>query len=533
MLSIVKTYIIKQEYRDSVQLMRAASAASKLEGVGIASVLMGTPKNKPLLEEVNLLTPEAEKATANDIIISVKTSTEAVAQITIDFIIDFMNKEAASVQETTTVFRSIRGALTRIPEVNLAVISVPGEYATRDTRLALEQNLNVLLFSDNVPLEDESMLKNEAHKRGLILMGPDCGTAMIKNIGLAFSNIVKPGPIGIVAASGTGTQEVMTLCHHRGVGVTHAIGTGSRDVKDTIGGISMIDGLHALDRDPTIKLIIIVSKPPEEKTLRKILSEVQKCSKPVIINFLGKKAGYYDYPGKAITVNTLEEAAYSATNFVQSNELICVPTIFDDTTQVKRLLNDAKATLNSKQKYIRGLYAGGTFTFEAAMIISDILPESDSLWTNVKLKGTKLTNDPKISKEHTLIDMGADEFTVGKPHPMIDQTERTKRFLEEIEDPEVAVIILDFVLGYGSHEDPINDMREAFSKWKALDRTIHIVTHVCGTDLDPQDIKKSMTLLNDLGIHVMPTNAQAAKLAALIATRGHINESTTLVKKNG
>ena len=523
-MPIVKTHIIKQEYRDSVQLMRAASAAGKLEGVEIASVLMGTPKNKPLLDEVKLLTPEAKKATANDIIISVRTATEAIAQDTIDFIIDFMNKETTSVQETTSVFRSIRGALSGISEANLAVISVPGEYATRDTRLAIEQNLNVLLFSDNVPIEDEIMLKKEAHKRGVILMGPDCGTAMIKNIGLAFSNIVKPGPIGIVAASGTGTQEVMTLCHNVGVGVTHAIGTGSRDVKDIIGGISMIDGLHALDRDPIIKLIIIVSKPPEEKTLRKILHETQKCSKPVIINFLGKKAGYFDHPGKIITVNTLEEAAYSATNFFKSNELKCISINFNDVPQVNRILNDSLSTLNTDQKYIRGLYAGGTFTFEAAMIISNILPEGNSLWTNVKLEKTNLIDNPKSSKEHTLIDMGDDEFTVGKPHPMIDQTERTNRFLEEIKDPEVAVILLDFVLGYGSHEDPVNDMREAFYKWKTLDHTIHIIAHVCGTELDPQDVKKSIALLNDLGIIVMPTNAQAAKLAALIVARGSINE---------
>jgi succinyl-CoA synthetase alpha subunit len=504
--------------------MRAASAANKLEGIEIASVLMGTPKNKPLLEEVKLLTPEAQKAGSNDIIISVRANTDIDATNAIKFIIDFMSQEAVTTDERITIFRSIRGALSGIPETNLAVISVPGEFAARDARIALMKNLNVLLFSDNVTLEDEMFLKKEAHKRGLILMGPDCGTAIIKNVGLGFANVVTPGPIGIVAASGTGTQEVSVLCHRRGIGITHAIGTGSRDVQDAVGGISMIDGLHSLDRDPSIQLIVIVSKPPEEKTMQRILDEVQKCSKPIIINFLGKKAGYCDYPRKTLTVNTLEEAAYSASHFIHSKELRRVSVGFDDKEQKDRIIEDIKYDLTPEQKYIRGLFAGGTFTFEAAMILSDILPNSEALWTNVKFEGTRLIDNPKISKEHTLIDMGKDEFTIGKPHPIIDQTERTRRFLEEIKDPETAVILIDFVFGYGSQEDPIAEMKEAFSQWKSLDRKVPIVTHICGTELDPQDINNSITVLKNLGVHVMPTNAQAVKLAALIATRGNINQ---------
>jgi FdrA protein len=382
-----------------------------------------------------------------------------------------------------------------------------------------------MLFSYNVSLEDEVVLKNQAHKKGLIIMGPDCGTAMIKNIGLGFANVVIPGPIGIVAASGTGTQEVMVLCHRMGVGVTHAIGTGSRDVKEAVGGISMIGGLNALDRDPNVKLILIVSKPPDEKILQRVLQEVHRCQKPVIINFLGKKAGYCDITGKSLTVNTLEEAAYSASHFVHSNELKRTSVTFDDNEQIKKILDVTQSILAPEQRYIRGLFAGGTFTFEAAMIISEILPSTDNLWTNVKLEHTNLIDNPYKSKEHTLIDMGADEFTVGKPHPMIDQTERTRRFLEEINDPQTVVILMDFILGWGSHEDPVSDMQEAFIKWNALNRKIPIVSHVCGTELDPQDYNKSISRLTSNGVYVMSTNAQAARLAALIATR------TTMVKE--
>ncbi|MHA1966717.1 MAG: acyl-CoA synthetase FdrA [Candidatus Hodarchaeales archaeon] len=520
---VIKTHIIKQEYRDSVQLMRSASAASKLEGIVLASVLMGTPNNKPLLEEVNLLTPEAKDAGPNDIVISVRTNTDASANDAIAFIIDFLAQEATSFQDVSLTYKSIRGALASAPDANLAVISVPGHFATRETRLALEKDLNVLLFSDNVSIDDEIRLKKMAHKKGLIVMGPDCGTAMVKNVGLGFANVVIPGPIGIVAASGTGTQEVLVLCHKRGVGVTHAIGTGSRDVKDLVGGISMIDGLRALDQDPSIRLIIIVSKPPEDATMNKVLKEVKSCSKPVIINFLGKKAGYFDHLGISLTVTTLEEAAYSATYYIKTNELTLKPITFNDEDMVKSVLKESQNGLNSNQKYIRGLYAGGTFTFEAAMIISGILPPNENLWTNVNLKGSKIIDNPRISKEHTLIDLGADEFTIGKPHPMIDQTERTQRFLKEINDPEVAVILLDFVLGFGSHKDPVEDMKEAFSIWKSSPNPIPIVAHICGTELDPQDYSKSFELLDGLGITVMSSNAQAARLAALIAIRGKVD----------
>lgn len=520
---LIKTHIIKQEYRDSVQLMRSASAANKLEGVVLASVLMGTPKNKPLLEEVNLLTPEAKDAGPNDIVISIRAKTDTSANDAIAFIIDFLAQETTSPQDVLLTYKSIRGALTSVPEANLAVISVPGQFATRETRLALEKDLNVLLFSDNVSIEDEVLLKEMAHVKGLIVMGPDCGTAMIKNIGLGFANVVMPGPVGIVAASGTGTQEILVLCHNKGVGVTHAIGTGSRDINDIIGGISMIDGLKALDQDHSIKLIVIVSKPPEDATMKKVLNEIKTCTKPVIINFLGKKAGYFDFPRKTLSVNTLEEAAYSAADFINTKELKLNSIIFDDENKVKNILKGIKSNLDSKQRYIRGLYAGGTFTFEAVMIISEILPSNDTLLTNIKLEGTTMIDNPRRSQKHTLIDLGADEFTVGKPHPMIDQTERTTRFLEEISDPEVAVVILDFVLGYGSHKDPIGDMKEAFEVWKSSPNPIPVIAHVCGTDLDPQDYSYSVKFLEELGVIVMPTNAQAARLAALVVIRGEVD----------
>lgn len=518
-MSIVKTHIISQEYHDSVQLMKAASLANKMEGVEIASVIMGTSNNKPLLEEVNLLTDEAREAGANDVIIVVRADTEQHVRLAIDSIIDSLSQTITTAHDSTLLFRSIRGALTGLPKANLAVISVPGEYAARDSRIALANNLNVLLFSDNVDIKDELALKKEAHSRKLLLMGPDCGTAMIKNIGLGFANVVKPGPIGIIAASGTGTQEVMTLCSNLDCGVTHAIGTGSRDIKDFIGGITMIDGIRALEKDPSIELIIIVSKPPEEKTLNKVLLEISKCTKPSIINFLGKKAGYFDHPDKSITVNTLEEAAFTAVEYIRNKNLFIPEISFNEKLDVQQLLLDVKSKLLPEQRYIRGLYAGGTFTFEAVQIARELLPNEEKIYSNVHIEGVSAIKNIHQSIAHTLIDMGDDQFTVGKPHPMIDQTERTARFLKEIEDPSTAVILLDFVLGYGSHDDPVSDMKEAFETWKSKDRYIPLIAHVCGTPMDPQDLQGSINLLNALGVYTMPTNAQAAKLATMIVEK--------------
>jgi hypothetical protein len=286
----------------------------------------------------------------------------------------------------------------------------------------------------------------------------------------------------------------------------------------------MIDGLHALERDSSIELIILVSKPPEANTMTKILEVVKNSSKPIIINFLGKQHGYCDSPNKSVTVDTLEEAAHSAANFIRTGELIRTTVRFEDEKKVAESLETSISQIQNEQKYIRGLFAGGTFTFEAAQIIRDFLPEDESLNTNVHLSGTTSIENVKVSQGHTLVDMGADEFTLGKPHPMIDQTERTQRFLEEIDDPETAVILLDFVLGYGSHSDPVLDMEDAFLQWKKKERHIPIIAHVCGTPLDPQEYEKSLNILTSHGIILMTTNAQAAKLAALIALRKKLSD---------
>ena len=518
---IIKTLIRQNEYKDSVLLMKAASLASQLEGIETASIMMATENNKKILAESELLTPEALKASANDIVIVVKAVNEDIADKGLVKIQKTLNEAATGIIDTNHYFKSTRGALNSVEEANLVVISVPGEYAAREARVALDAGRNVFLFSDNVSLDEEIELKNLAKEKGLILMGPDCGTSIIQGKAIGFANAVRQGSIGIVGASGTGLQEVTTLIHHLGRGVSHAIGTGSRDIKDQIGGISMLTGLNALDADPMTKTIVIVSKPPQSNTLEIILRQAKKVSKPVIINFLGidiERIEQYNL----IAAPTLESAAYMACSIDKepSNNLNRFNSwVFDSPREeIEFMLEKEISNLKESQQYIRGLYVGGTFTSETSQILVEIL--NDSLHSNISGQNIKSLPNLHQSKAHTIIDLGDDTFTVGKPHPMIDQSYRKFRLIQDATDPTTAVIILDFVLGFGAHPDPILDIIPTLKKVRSQQNYITIIAHVCGTDLDPQDYINSLKKLRELDVIIMPTNAQAARFAALVASRG-------------
>src|SRR5690606_14776291 len=125
----------------------------------------------------------------------------------------------------------------------------PGVYAAFEAFRALENNLNVMMFSDNVTVEDEIKLKDLAVKKDLLMMGPDCGTAIINGVGLCFANKIKRGPIGLVAASGTGLQEVTVLIDQFGGGISQAIGVGGRDLSKDVMGRMTLHAINALNAD--------------------------------------------------------------------------------------------------------------------------------------------------------------------------------------------------------------------------------------------------------------------------------------------
>src|SRR4030095_10708603 len=140
---------------------------------------------------------------------------------------------------------SIALGLERAEDADIALISVPGDYAAAEALKALAQGLNVMLFFDNVAIADERAIKLYARARTLLVMGPDCGTAIVNGVPLGFANVVRRGDIGLVAASGTGLQEVTCRIHNLGGGISQAIGTGGRDLKDAGGGMPVLQGAAA------------------------------------------------------------------------------------------------------------------------------------------------------------------------------------------------------------------------------------------------------------------------------------------------
>jgi FdrA protein len=505
--------IRKNEYHDSVFLMRAAKRISEQEGILQAVLFMGTEKNKALLSGIGFPAGELAGAMPSDLILAVKASN----QKNLTGVLENLDRWLAAepVAGNTPAARNLEEALARQPLANLAVISVPGGYAAREAQKALERSLNVFLFSDNVPQESELSLKQYAREHGLIVMGPDCGTAIIGGIGIGFANVVRRGPIGVIGASGTGIQEFTTLVHRAGSGISQAIGTGSRDLSDDVGGISMLSALDALEADTSTKTIAILSKPPGQLALANLILRILQCPKPIVVCFLGREKESVPEQSLYQSARTLDEAAALAINNVTGHH----PAGFEpNNTHIAALTVRERTSLNRSQKYVRGLFAGGTFCYQAQRVFLDA---GLAVYSNAPLSEKLRLPDPLKSREHCLIDMGADEFTIGRPHPMMDSRLRRERLLAEAEDPEVAVILLDFLLGFNSSADPAGDLAPAIAEAKGAVKKrggfLSVVASVCGTSQDPQGLDGQVARLEEEGVVILPSSAQAARFAAQLA----------------
>lgn len=493
-------------YFDSVTLMRVGRELSGLPGVAEASVVMATEANKSILAMSGLLLPEFKKTGDQDLLIVVKakdekTAGEALAKA--EGMLSRKNKPAAAGGSAAPAPRDIPAAVAALPGANLALISVAGRYAAREARKALAAGLHVMLFSDNVSLEDEIALKKEAHQKGLIVMGPDCGTAILNGVPLAFANVVPRGPIGIVGASGTGTQEVSCIVANEGSGVSQAIGTGGRDVKDAVGGISFLDAMQALAADPQTKVLLLVSKPPQPGVLKRIYALIRKLEKPVVALFLGEGG----------IPSTLEQAAHLAVAHARGDDPAkVVPHL---ARRDETLAAEARALVARRRKpqgrYLRGLFSGGTFCAEAQVVLDGLLRH---LYSNAPLGDASKLKSAWKPEKNALIDLGEDEFTVGRAHPMIDYTLRNKMILEQASDPRVAVILLDVVLGHGANLDPAAELVPVI---KQAAKKVFVVAGVTGTIGDPQNRARVVEALREAGAHVQLTNAAACKLAGGIA----------------
>jgi len=514
---VISCLIRKNEYRDSIVLMRISSQLEGMEGIKKASVIMATDNNKKLLEDAGLLTNEIKMAGPNDLVIAVEAETEELAMKAFSALDNMLAEKPW--KETGLVCRTFQSAAAIAPDANLVLISVPGPFAAREAMNALNSGKHVFIFSNGVPIEEEVRLKKFAEKKNLLVMGPDCGTAIINGVGIGFSNVVRRGPIGIVGASGTGMQQVSCLVDE--VGVSQAIGTGSRDLTEAVGAITTCMGLRLLDEDPDTRVVVVISKPPAPKIARKVLKLISSMKKPLVVNFLGYPPAEIELAG-ATPAATLEEAAVKAMALARGEkpkEMLFTQKL----GKIRAIVERETESLSSCQRYIRGLFSGGTFCYEAMLILRDLIGK---VYSNIPLDRRLELADAHSSRENTCIDMGTGIFTAGRPHPMIDFRFRKERLLKEASDPETAVILLDIVLGHGANPDPAGEIAPAIKQAKEIamrgGRYLSVVASVCGTRGDPQNLVEQEKKLEEVGVVLMPSNAQAARMAALIATRGKV-----------
>ncbi|MFB6346471.1 MAG: acyl-CoA synthetase FdrA [bacterium] len=499
-------------YSDSVRLMKISESIEEIEGVSEGTVGMGTDSNKSLLEEKDLLSDELRGADPGDMMIAVRADDEQTAKKAFETIEETVRGSESSTGSDTGERRApatFERALDRQKGSNLALISIPGEYAHIEAQKALNRDMDVLLFSDNVSVDREVQLKKDARKRDLLLMGPDAGTSMINGIPLGFANDVQSGSVGLVSASGTGLQEISSLIHRGGAGITQGIGVGGRDLSGEVGGLMMLQGLDYLTDDPETDVIVLISKPPSEDVAERIVERAEEVPEPVIVNFLGLSETRDS--DSLRFARTLQDAAELALT-----ETLGETFSFDD-ERFEEKIDEIKSKISErseKQKYIRGLFAGGTLCSEAELLLSEKL---DDVYSNVTHEQSRKLDDPWESQKHSVVDLGSDAFTQGRAHPMIDPGIRQDRLLEESEDPETAVLLMDIPIGYGAHDDPAGALapgiREARDRVSNNGGELVVLAHVCGTDRDPQDLKKQEELLQDAGAVVFETNAQAARAA--------------------
>jgi len=517
-------------YLDSVALMRISAAVSTAEGVETASLMIGTPSNLAILDEAGLLAEAGRAAGPDDLVIAVRAENESALAAALDAAEASLEGSATGPDgRTAGRFPGLRAACEALPGANLAIVSVPGPFAAREARRALAAGLHVLVFSDNVPVEEEIALKREARARGLALMGPDCGTAIIAGTPLAFANRVRRGAIGAIAASGTGLQELTVLVHRGGGGISHGIGVGGRDLGDDVGGLGTFMALDALEADPDTRHIVIVSKPPGPRTEAALFARLADCPKPVTLYLVGRDGA--ELPPNAALAPTLRDAARLAlgggSGGEAGGELHATgaapaaghpdPSGRIPGTETPRSLPPARPGR------IVGLYSGGTLCAEGQAILRRA---GLAVASNVPIPGAvplEAAGAPRESapsgsppaEGHVIIDLGADEYTVGRPHPMIEPAMRSESLTEILADSTVAAVVLDVVLGTGSHPDPAGSVVDVLAA-APPDRP-PVVASVCGTDLDPQDHDAQRRSLEHAGVFVAESNADAVEAAIRIA----------------
>ncbi len=454
-------------YYDSVVLMQLQRALVALEGVQDAGVVMATQANLDLLEDTGLPIKDVQ-ARPEDMLIVIKAETKEIADAALGEVDSLLTRRRTAAASTYRP-RSLEAAAKQLPGANWVLISIPGRYAAGVTRQALDAGKHVFLYSDNVSLEDEIDLKQYGREKGLMVMGPDCGTAIINAVGFGFANRVRQGAIGLVGASGTGLQAITSAIHQLGAGISHALGTGGRDLKKEVGAITARQAIDLLARDPATEVIVLVSKPPDPDVAAALLAAARQTGKPTVINFIGYAAPTRQMENLhfAQTLSESAELAVSLLGFANdpARQPVAVP--------------------KPKERiYLRGLFSGGTLAIETARGLAAFLAD---VYTNLSGTGAAILDDPLVSRAHTVLDLGEDIFTVGRLHPMMDNDLRLRRMKQEAEDPRVAMLLLDVVLGEGAHPDPASELAPAIKEIRERHK-VDVAVLLVGTDEDPQGL---------------------------------------------
>ncbi|MFQ5747254.1 MAG: acyl-CoA synthetase FdrA [Gemmatimonadota bacterium] len=491
-MSVVRGEVRPGVYRDSIALMQLQVALAELPQVLDAGAVMGTPENLATLEASGLLPDVLSAARPGDLVLVVRASGEDAACAALGQVDALLARTGGEAGDDFRP-RSLGSACAALPGAAWVLLSVPGRFAAGVAREALGLGRNVFLYSDNVSVEEEASLKQAAREKGLLVMGPDCGTAVVGGIGLGFANRVRPGTIGLVGASGTGLQAIMSRVDERGAGISQAIGTGGRDLGAEIGGVTALQGLDVLARDPDTRVAVVVSKPPAAEVATRLLAEAGSVGKPVVVCFLG-----YAPPARRIG------GVHFATGLAEAADLA---------VELAGEAEGAAPTPAGRSEEpplapcLRGLFSGGTLALETLQALRGFVAP---LHSNVAMAGIRPLADPGHCEAHTILDLGADELTVGRPHPMIDNDLRLRRLRQEAEDPEVGIILLDVVLGDGAHPDPAAELAPAIAAALEPRGDLEIAALVVGTEADPQDLGAQIERLERAGAGVFRSSAEMA-----------------------
>ncbi|MGH3493430.1 MAG: FdrA family protein [Sciscionella sp.] len=474
-------------YQDSVTLMLLSRQLAQREGVGAALVAMATPLNLELLVGMGFASPP--DATPTDMVVAIAAADEAAAQsatAALDDALAHPQRAGGTATGAADTPPPTVAAAARDGSASIAVVSTPGRVATLDAVDALDAGLDVLVFSDNVPMAQEVALKDYAAQRGRLVLGPDAGTAIIDGVALGFANVVRPGPVGMVAASGTGAQQILALLDGVGMGVRWCFGVGGRDLSAEVAGRSTLAALDRLGSYVDVQTIVVVSKAPDERVAERVAAHAKLLGKPVLLGYLG--AGRSD-----LTALTQQVVAAAGGHW-------------------RPPVHWGEARRAVRTGYLRGLFAGGTLCAEAALLAGQTL---DGVASNLEVAGAREIGPERAVAAHTFIDFGDDAFTAGRPHPMIDGSLRLARFAEELVDPECAAVLLDVVLGFGADPDPAPPLAELIAG-----SDVPVVVTLVGTRGDPQGRDAVASTLAAAGAAVFASNAEATRCAAGLVTGG-------------